>query len=87
MRGQDRGDADGYCRSLWAGRGRVSRVLDAAAVLLALAGRRAMSGVVRVAAALLPQLAALEIAAFSRPWSEKALELLCSESAFGQGDF
>ena len=42
-----------------------------------------MSGVVRVAAALLPQLAALEIAAFSRPWSEKALELLCSESAFG----
>ncbi len=39
--------------------------------------------VVRVTPALLPSLAALERAVFPHPWSERALELLCGETAFG----
>ena len=42
-----------------------------------------MSSAVRVDAAMLPQLATLEETVFSSPWSAKALELLCSETAFG----
>lgn len=38
---------------------------------------------VPVTSALLPAIAALERAVFPHPWSEKALELLCGEAAFG----
>lgn len=38
---------------------------------------------VRVERAHLPAIAALEREAFSHPWSEKALELLCTDAAIG----
>lgn len=42
-----------------------------------------MTRIVRVAPAMLQEIAALEALTFAQPWSEQALALLCGESAFG----
>ena len=60
-------------------------MLDAAALLLAdidTERGRAMS-VTRLESQHLSGVAALEKEVFASPWSEKSLELLCGESAFG----